>query len=189
MTGAMLPRRPRIKGFAYTGLHRYSLTICTKDRQPFFRERDVVAMVLLTLQQSAAAHDFALVAYCFMPDHAHAVVSAATETADLRRFVSKWKQRSGYAYRQKTGAFLWQPSYFDHVLRDDEETWRAARYVLENPVRKGLVQVFDEYPYSGSDVFTREQLREIWQRGQGSSPALPNYRTAGLKPCATEQQG
>ena len=39
--------------------------------------------------------------------------------------MSRWKQRAGYDYRQRTGDILSQPSYFDHVLRDEEETWRA----------------------------------------------------------------
>ena len=60
--------------------------------------------------------------------------------------MSRWKQRAGYDYRQRTGEYLWQPSYFDHVLRDEEETWRAVRYVLENPVRKGIVTEIPRLP-------------------------------------------
>ena len=81
--------------------------------------------------------------------------------------MSRWKQRSGYEYKRRTGEFLWQPSYFDHVLRDDEETKRAVRYVLENPVRKGLVTEFANYPFSGSDVFTSEELAGYWTDRQG----------------------
>src|SRR5688572_8883696 len=57
-----------------------------------------------------------------------------------RRVLFKWKQLAGYAHKRRTGELLWQPSYYDHVLRDDEETSSAVRYVLENPVRKGLVK-------------------------------------------------
>jgi putative transposase len=101
-----------------------------------------------------------------MPDHVHLIATSTTEGSDLRRFMSRWKQRAGYDHRQRTGEHLWQPSYFDHVLRDEEETWRAVRYVLENPVRKGLVTGIFDYPFSGSDVFSREELSELWQEGQ-----------------------
>ena len=60
--------------------------------------------------------------------------------------MNNWKQRTGYEFKQRTGESLWQESYFDHVLRDDEETNTAVKYVLENPVRKGLVTRFEEYP-------------------------------------------
>jgi hypothetical protein len=81
--------------------------------------------------------------------------------------MANWKQRVGYHYKQRTGECLWQESYFDHVLRDDEETDRAMRYVLENPVRKGLVPRFEDYPYAGSDVLTIEHLRPLWHQKQG----------------------
>ena len=159
----MFPKRPRITGFSYIGFHRYSLTICTKHRKSLFTDADTVDAVLTTIRQSAKTRDFALFAYCFMPDHVHLVVSALSESADLQKFVANWKQLSGFGHKQKTGESLWQPSYFDHVLRDDEETSRAVRYVLENPVRKGMVTECSEYRFSGSDVFSVEELREYWQ--------------------------
>jgi putative transposase len=168
----MLPKRPRIQGFPYVGFHRYSLIICTRDRESLFRDARVVTPVLTTIRQCAATCDFAVFAYCFMPDHLHLIVSATADSADLRAFISRWKQRAGYEHRQRTGQFLWQPSYFDHVLRDEEEMQRAVRYVLDNPIRKGLVTEFTEYPFSGSDVFSVEELRGFWERkgitaGQG----------------------
>ena len=102
-----------------------------------------------------------------MTDHIHLVLTATTEASDFQRFMNNWKQRSGYEFKQRIGVSLWQESYFDHVLRDDEETNTAVRYVLENPVRKGLVTRFEDYPYAGSDVYGHEQLRELWQVRQG----------------------
>ena len=97
-----------------------------------------------------------------MPDHLHLVVTARDERADFQRYMANWKQRTGYHFKQRTGKLLWQESYFDHVLRDDEKTQTTVKYVLENPVRKSLVESFDKYPYSGSDVYTREQLQVFW---------------------------
>ena len=163
----MLPKRPRIHGFPYTGFHRYSLTICTKDRREIFIDGDVVAAVLLTIQQSAAVNDFAVFGYCFMPDHVHIVVTATSRKCQLAKVRLEVETTLRLSHKQQTGESLWQPSYFDHVLRDDEETWRAVRYVFENPVRKGLVHNFCDYPFSGSDVFSMEQLKEMWQDRQG----------------------
>lgn len=129
-------------GFPYVGLHRYSLTICTKDRKALFVESMTVASVLTTIRQCGGTYGFAVFAYCFMPDHLHLIASATSAASDLRQFMTRCKQRAGYEYRQRTGEYLWQPSYFDHVLRDEEDTARAVRYVLENPVRKGLVTEF-----------------------------------------------
>ena len=161
----MFPRRPgRIRGFTYVGLHRYSVTICARLRQPAFVDEHLIATVLLTIRQCARAFGFAIHAYCFMPDHLHLVLQATAEHADFQRYMANWKQRSGFHYKQRTGKLLWQESYFEHVLRDDEATERAIRYTLENPVRKKMVASFEDYPYSGSDVLSVEQLRELWRR-------------------------
>ena len=102
-----------------------------------------------------------------MPDHLHLVVAATGDDSDFRRFMSNWKQRSGFQHKQRTGERLWQDSYFDHVLRDDEQTQTAMKYVLDNPVRKGMVPRFQDYHASGSDVFAVEQLQQLWQARQG----------------------
>jgi len=43
----------------------------------------------------------------------------------------------------------WQKGYFDHVLRSEESYEGKWRYVLENPVRAGLVKNPEEWPYQG----------------------------------------
>ena len=47
---------------------------------------------------------------------------------------------------------LWQPGFFDHVLRHDESYSQKWEYVRENPVRAGLVVRADEWPYQGELV-------------------------------------
>ena len=110
-----------------------------------------MALCLERLREAAARAHFEVVAYCFMPDHLHLLVQTG-DGADLVGFVRLFKQRSGYAYRRLTGdpEVLWQKSYYDHVLRRDEDLHAAARYVWGNPVRGGLVENARDYPYSGS---------------------------------------
>ena len=45
---------------------------------------------------------------------------------------------------------LWQAGYYDHCLRGDEDLRLQARYILENPVRAGIVESPRDYPYSWS---------------------------------------
>jgi len=136
--------------------------MCANLRRRVFTDGRVVAPILSTIRTCAAADNFAVIAYCFMPDHLHLVVGAMDERSDLRRFMSRWKQLTGFSYKKAYGERLWQESYYDHVLRDDEATLRHARYVLENPVRKGYVKHFNDYPFCGSDVYSAEQLSELW---------------------------
>ena len=47
---------------------------------------------------------------------------------------------------------------YDRVLRADEDTVSVVRYILENPLRAGLVTRPEDYPYSGSSTYSIEAL-------------------------------
>lgn len=95
-----------------------------------------------------------------MPDHLHLPVEGTTDAADFRSFIRDFKQRSAYHWKQKYGTPLWERGYFEHVLRDDEDTTAAARYIVGNPVRAGLVEDPTHFPYLGSSVLGIRDLLE-----------------------------
>ena len=70
---------------------------------------------MLQLRRSAAAHAFALAAYCFMLDHMHVLAYGTSEDADLREFVAHFKKLTGFEYARLVGKRLWQPGYYDRV--------------------------------------------------------------------------
>jgi putative transposase len=172
------PRRPRPKDFSYTGRYRYFLTFCTRNRAKVFVSADAVALVWSQILRSAAECAFNITAHVAMPDHLHVLVEATTEESDLRRFVNLAKQRSAFEYSRSTKRELWQPSYYDHVLRDDESSLPFIRYIFENPVVGGLVQRCEDYPYVGAGVLSvpdmlkelNEAGIEVWQPVQPGQP-------------------
>ena len=101
-----------------------------------------------------ADQGFSVIAYCLMPDHIHLLVEGTHPAADFREFVRLFKQRSSFHWKQRNGVALWQRGYFEHVLRDDEDTVGVAKYILENPVRAGLVERPEDYEYLGSMTMT-----------------------------------
>ena len=142
------PRRARLSSFDYRGPHAYFLTINARDRCPVFVEGSICAMVRRALVEGATRFSFQVHAYCFMPDHLHLLVAGMREDSDLRRFLRHFKQATGYAYKRAYGHRLWAYSYYDHVLRREESVQNIASYLLANPVRGGLVQRYEDYPYS-----------------------------------------
>ena len=155
-----MKRRPRLKTFDYRGTYRYFVTLCTAQRSTWFANADIAGAVLSQIRESARKYQFAILVYCFMSDHVHLLVEGLAEDAELPTFVKHAKQISGHAHTQQFGTFLWQPSWFDRVLRDDEITQDVIRYILLNPVRAGLVQSATDYPLSGSDVYSISAILE-----------------------------
>jgi putative transposase len=139
---------------------RCFLTFCTAQRHSLFTEASTVNLVLSHFLHTAAETDVAILAYCFMPDHTHLLVQGLDDSADVERFAHLGKQRSGYEFAVLGGARLWQPSYFDRLLRSDEDTWSVIRYIVENPVRAGLVEEPRRFAFSGSGVYSLDALIE-----------------------------
>jgi putative transposase len=157
----MFPKRPeRLKTFDYLGLHRYSLRFCTDERRNLFTTGDAVDLVLAQIVRAAAENQFAVIAYCFMPDHVHLLIEGQTDVSDCKRFIARAKQYSGYYYSKRYKGVLWQRYGYEHVLRNDEITLIVARYILENPLRAGLVQRVEDYPFVGSLVYELKELLE-----------------------------
>jgi putative transposase len=155
----MLTGRPaHLETFDYLGLYRYFLTFCTNSRRPLFTTSRAVDLVVSQMLRAARDEEFALVAYCFMPDHVHMLVEAQADTSDCLRFIKQAKQYSGYYYSKAFRNRLWQRYGFERILRNDEATMAIARYTLENPLRAGLVRRVEDYPFVGSATNTLQEI-------------------------------
>ena len=158
-----------LKAFDYVGLYRYFLTFCTDSRRRLFSLSPAVALVLDQIEHVATDEQFAIVAYCFMPDHLHLLVEGRADWSDCRRFIARAKQFSGFHYARSFGGRLWQRYGFEHVLRNDEATLNVARYILDNPLRAGLVSRVDDYPFVGSRVYTLDEILRTVADARGPS--------------------
>ena len=99
------------------------------------------------------------------PDHLHLLVSGSLPSSDGRRFIARAKQYSGFYYQKEFHERLWQRYSFDHVIRPEEGMFQFARYILENPVRAGLVRSVAEYPYLGSSCYSIDEILGERQSG------------------------
>jgi putative transposase len=156
----LLRRTSRLREFSYIGPQAYFLTVCTHRRQKAFTIDSFAHDAREKLLRTAAAHGFALPAYCLMPDHVHLLAEGEREDSRLETFVRSWNTQTGFAWRRRHGGPLWQVGYYDHVLRGDESVLAVARYVVLNPVRAGLVMAPEEWPWTGSTRHTIGQILE-----------------------------
>ncbi|HEY2829386.1 MAG TPA: transposase [Thermoanaerobaculia bacterium] len=86
-----------------------------------------------------------------MPDHVHLVLTIPTGPGGLA-WKAIMKAMKGTAARAVnkllgSGGIVWQPESFDRVIRSGKET-ETIDYILENPVRAGLVERWEKYPWT-----------------------------------------
>lgn len=129
------------------------VTICTEDGKPVFQDPPFTQECIALLSRLGKENSMAVYAYCFMPDHLHLLLSTQGKTGIIL-FIRKLKSLTGRLFTaRKLGNKLWQTSFYDHFLRKEENLETAIEYILNNPVRRGFVRDWKQYPFSGSLVF------------------------------------
>ena len=76
-----------------------------------------------------------------MPDHLHAIIAFPPDPS-MMMIVRQWKQ-----YLWRFHRISWQRDFFDHRLRNHHEEAEKRDYILNNPVRRGLCERVEEWPW------------------------------------------
>ena len=154
-------RRPRLKQFAYMGRHAYHVVLTVKERAAVFEDVKFGAWCVGQLAEAEKAAGFEVLAYCFMPDHVHFLARGREDASSLIKFVQNFKQRTAYHFKQASGDQLWQQSYFDRVIRADDDLEDVAAYIFQNPVAEGLTADAASYALSGGVYFDGASRTEL----------------------------
>ena len=150
-------RKHRLPREVYIGRVRCAFSICVLEKKELFTSNNIFLtieeMLLESLKKSICdAH-----IYLFMPDHSHVLIEGKSDDSDLWQCVVDFKRKSGYWLSQNQYSQEWQKDFYDHILRKDEGLEKQVRYILWNPVRKGLVDDWKAYPYKGSTIYDFDQ--------------------------------
>ena len=133
--------------------HYYFLTTSVVGRRKIFINHDHAVIVLSAIHWLHKADRFLVDAAVVMPDHLHLVGqlgegSRQDAAPTLARVMHSLKSHSARSLsRLDVKTPVWQGGYYDHGLRDDEDYRARVRYVMQNPIRAGLVQRVEDYPY------------------------------------------
>jgi REP element-mobilizing transposase RayT len=155
----MIKNRPHRLDLIYINEPLYFVSFATRDRKSI----PSLDRAQLALEQYAhcaiAKFNVALGRYVLMPDHVHLFVrggrnfTLSSWIGGLKRAISAALLKEAEAIRlplQKRS--LWQPGFFDHILRSEESYAEKWNYIRDNPVRSGLVESADDWPYQGEIV-------------------------------------
>ncbi len=157
-------RRHRLPMAYYTDAdHVFMFTLCARQHGSPFARGSLATAIVDALLWRKTHHAWTMFCYCLMPDHLHFVVRLSRDEKRLYNAGARGWMPAGLLdqigafkrytttqiwYAQGGTGALWQRSSYDRTMRADEPIDEAVHYVLNNPVRRGLVSRWEEYPYS-----------------------------------------
>ena len=120
------------------------ITVVTHDRRPYLARKDDLALFWQTLRHIQGIHPYHLLAYVILPEHFHWLLRVQDENGDFSTVMHSVKRNFTLNYKrahQITTSFqLWQPRFWDHMIRDEHDLERHMDYIHYNPVKHGYVR-------------------------------------------------
>ena len=121
------------------------LTVCAKDRGTWIAQQAVMDRLQNIWANNAKAWlvgDFLL-----MPDHVHFFCAPSDLRFSVERWIAYWKECFTKSHDEKS--WNWQRNGFHHRIRSADEYHDKWIYMMENPLRKGLVKKVEDWPWKG----------------------------------------
>ncbi len=143
-------KRHRLPKEFYKGELSIAFTLCLNGNIQIFTEPEVVDICIDILTSIVFKTNCIVPVYCSMPDHQHLLIKGTKNDSDIWKSIVNYKQKTGFWLSKNKPKVRWQKDFFDHVIRTDKNIVVQARYILDNPVRKGLASSWQEYPFKGS---------------------------------------
>jgi REP element-mobilizing transposase RayT len=138
----------RLRGFDYSARKAYFVTIIAKDRKPVFKNPEFACEVIEILLDLRTKLNFNLYAYCLMPDHFHTIIGGGDSSKSLSEICGSFKSITNRAYWKYGRGKLWQRQFYDHIIRNEEDFFETIHYIKQNPVRKGLVEKWEDWEFT-----------------------------------------
>lgn len=155
----------------YEGGGCYFFTVVTAGRRPVFASSDAVAALRHAFAKVRDQHPFDIEAAVVLPDHLHCIWTLPASDADFSR---RWRLiKSDVSKRLPAQQPVWQPRFWEHLIRDDTDLKHHIDYIHFNPVKHRVSDAPAAWPYSSVHRYIAAGVYPPdW--GQATEPAIPD---------------
>ncbi|MGA4635531.1 REP-associated tyrosine transposase [Pseudomonas solani] len=162
-------RRARLAGGSYF------FTLALADRRTDLLVRHV-DLLRDAFRQARARRSFRIDAIVVLPEHLHMVMSLPEGDGDFSNRIASMKvsfvrslRSKGYVLKPtaKREVGIWQPRFWEHVLRDERDFAAHVDYIHINPLKHGLARRVIDWPYSSFHRYVRDGVLPVdWAGGE-----------------------
>ena len=148
----------------------YFFTVVTYKRVKLFRTELARQYLREAIEKTQSRHTFETVAFCLLFEHLHCIWKLPEDDADYSKRWSSIKGQFSKAYlnlseqrrhvcpsrARKGEVYIWQRRFWERQIRDERDLQRHVDYIHYNPVKHGLVQQIEKWPWSTYHKYARE---------------------------------
>lgn len=140
---------------------RFDAQLDRCEESPRWLAEEKIAQIVVDELQALDGKRYRLIAYCLMPNHVHLAIDTAgyviepahrgpTASYPLTDTLKRLKGRTARLCNQALGRSgpFWHHESYDHVIRNQQEYERILAYILNNPVKAGLVSRWEDWKFS-----------------------------------------
>ena len=149
----------------------YFFTLVTAQRRHILCDEKAVKVLRESFMQVIAKRPFTIDAFVLLPDHLHCIWSLPKDDHDFAtrwRLIKTWFTKH-YDARPGHRKSLWQPRYWEHLLRNDLDYQHHLEYIHYNPVKHGYTQRPLDWSHSS---LQRYVAMGIYPEGWGDNEVL-----------------
>jgi putative transposase len=140
------------------------VTTNVEPRRDLFQVEKIARLFIEVLLGYREQKKYLLHEFVLMPDHFHLILTPTAITLERAMQLVK----GGFSFQLnknlKAKRDIWQPSFVDRRVRDSLEYAKFKDYVRQNPVKRGLARMAEEYSYSSAHPSFRGKLDPVPQR-------------------------
>ena len=144
----------------------YFFTLVTRNRRAVFNNESSVAVLRAAFRQVCSQRPFVMDAIVVLPDHLHCIWRLPVGDAD---YSTRWRviKRLVTTGLNAPEGRIWQPRYWEHLIRDEQDWKRHMDYIHYNPVKHGYADCPAEWPWSSfRRCVERGWYEPGWGRGE-----------------------
>jgi len=159
------PHQSNLRKGRFSAINQaYHISKCVLDRDHGDLNSAPFASLLIASFTWNVDHGFIrLGGFVVMNDHYHLILALVGEKT-LEKIIAGIDKHTGLRInrsKQPEGRF-WQQGFYDHAIRGYKEFLDTLLYIHQNPLRNGLVQSAEQYPYSTAHPFYRHLIDWEW---------------------------
>ena len=148
----------------------FFFTLVTDHRRLIFHWNDARTILGNVIRECKSTHPFEIRAIVLLPDHLHAIWCMPSGDTNYSgrwqwiktQFTQRWLASGGTEVQTTQGRKndgrrgVWQPKFWEHTIRNEDDFERHFDYIHYNPVKHGLVKCPEDWRWSSFQRWVRQ---------------------------------